>query len=96
MNLNPSVSSCPSVRVWYLAAAEVLEEEGEGLDHAAVFGTVSVGVTQKDFGTRPGPLGDQRCALIGRLAALLVQMTVDVLCRTTNTWSKCVILTDVL
>lgn len=64
----------------HLAAAEVLQEVGEALDDAAVFGAVSGGVAEEDFGAGPGPLGAQRCALIGRLAAFFIQLAVDVLC----------------
>ena len=62
----------------HLTVAEVLQEVGEALDDAGVLGTVSVGVTDEDFGSRPRPLRVQRRALIGRLAALLVQLAVDV------------------
>lgn len=62
----------------HLAAAEVLQEVGEALDDAGVFRTVSTGVTDEHFGARPRPLGVQCAALIGRLAALLVQLAVDV------------------
>lgn len=49
----------------HLTVAEVLQEVGEALDDAGVFGTVSVGVTDEDFGTRPRPFCVQRCAVIG-------------------------------
>lgn len=62
----------------HLAAAEVLQEVGEALDDAGVFRTVSVGVTDEDFGAGPRPLRVQCCTVIGRLAALLVQLAVDV------------------
>lgn len=63
----------------HLAVAEVLQEVGEALDDAGVLGTVSVGVADEDLGTRPRALRDQRRALVGRLAALLIQLAVDVL-----------------
>lgn len=66
----------------HLASAEVLQEVGEALDDAAVFGAVPGGVAEEDFGAGPGPLGAQRCALIGRLAAFFIQLAVDVLCST--------------
>lgn len=62
----------------HLTAAEVLQEEGEALDDTDVFGTVSVRVADEDFGAGPRPLSGQCCAVIGRLAALLIQLTVDV------------------
>lgn len=62
----------------HLTVAEVLQEVGKALDDTGVFGTVSVGVTDEDFGTRPRSLCVQCCTLIGRLTALLVQLAVDV------------------
>lgn len=63
----------------HLTAAEVLQEVGEALDDAAVFGAVSARVADEDFGAWPRPLRVQSCALIGRLAALFIQLAVDVL-----------------
>lgn len=63
----------------HLTATEVLQEVGEALDDASVFRAVSAGVADEDFGAGPGSLRVQRCALIGGLAALLVQLAVDVL-----------------
>lgn len=62
----------------HLAAAEVLEEVGEALDDVAVLGAVSTRVAEEDFGAGPRPLRVQSCALVGRLAAFLVQLAVDV------------------
>lgn len=70
------VEVCASVS--HLTVTEVLQEVGEALDDAGVFGTVSAGVADEDFGAGPRPLCVQRCTVIGRLAALLVQLTVDV------------------
>lgn len=62
-----------------LTAAEVLQEVGEALDDAGVLGTIPAGVTDEDFGAGPRALAVQCRALIGRLAALLVQLAVDIL-----------------
>lgn len=40
----------------HLTAAEVLQEVGKALDDVGVFRTVSVGVTDEDFGAGPRPL----------------------------------------
>lgn len=62
-----------------LTATEVLQEVGEALDDAGVLGTIPAGVTDKDFGAGPRALAVQHRALIGRVAALLVQLAVDIL-----------------
>lgn len=66
--------------VWksHLTVAEVLQEVGEALYNTGVFGRVSVGVTDEDFGSGPLPLRFQSCAVIGGVTALFVQLAVDV------------------
>lgn len=62
----------------HLTVAEVLKEVGKVLNDAGVFGTVSVRVTDEDFGPGPRPLRVESCAVIGRVTALLVQLAVNV------------------
>lgn len=62
----------------HLTAAEVLQEVGEALDDAGVFGTVPAGVADEDFGAGPRPLAVEGCALIGGLTTLLIQVTINV------------------
>ncbi len=78
-NIQPLFGLSPS----HLTVAEVLQEVGEALNDAGVLRTVSVGVTDEDFGAGPWTLRVHRCTVTGRLTALLIQLAVDVFYWTT-------------